>query len=118
MIRIFTSFLLLISLLGLSIIAEAAKLDILATNQTTNMLADLKAFAPPGEQTKSVPETSSNTVVSPDKAVPAAKVKDVIFESESYKFRETSTLESMTFALICIGFIGLIAARRFKRAFV
>jgi hypothetical protein len=116
--KIFTSFLLLVALLSLSIIAKAANVDVLAANQTANMLADLKTFAPPQEQTKNVPEKAPTTI-SPDRtAISAAKVKGVIFEGESYKFRETSTLESMTFALICIGFIGLLAARRFKRAFV
>lgn len=115
---IFKSFLIVVTLLSLSIVAKAANFDVLAANQTVNMLADFTAIAPPEQLTKNVPEISSDASVSSDKAEISADIKGIMFKSENYKFRETSTLESMTFALICIGFIGLMAARRFKRAFV
>jgi hypothetical protein len=98
--------------------ANSVSIDALAINQTTNRLADRSALVPPSEQAKNLSEGSADNFVAPEQMALSTNVKGAIFESENYKFRETSTLESMTFALICIGAIALMAARRFKRAFI
>lgn len=116
--RIFTSFLIVIALLNVSVVAKAANVDVLAVSQTTNMLVDLTDFAPPKELSKSVPESSSDAFFMQDKTTGSPNFKATVFEGENYKFRETSPLKSIMFALICIGLIGFLAARRFKRAFV